>query len=157
MTCVHDSLCSRRACACSEAGFSNQNGDRVWGVYYPTAAFCCAFMWAKGLNVKDIHKDTFPVYGGKSLPHKAVHKWVEKRGKRFEIETEVRKWLRKQSKRLLCCRFRRTGNAMGQVYQSWWRICREINVFSPGSNITFYVVYTFVTYLLTVPGSSEQS
>jgi hypothetical protein len=24
---LHDSLCSRRACACSEAGFSSQNGD----------------------------------------------------------------------------------------------------------------------------------
>jgi hypothetical protein len=47
-----------------------------------------------------------------------------------EDETEVRKCLRQQSKRLLCCRFRRTGKAVGQVYQSWWRICREINVFS---------------------------
>jgi hypothetical protein len=25
--------------------------------------------------------------------------------------------------------FRRTGKAMGQVYECWWRICREINVF----------------------------
>jgi hypothetical protein len=25
---LHDSLGSRRACACSEAGFSNQNGGR---------------------------------------------------------------------------------------------------------------------------------
>jgi hypothetical protein len=53
-------------------------------------------------------------------------------GKRFaddeEVETEVRKLLRQQSK-LLCCEFRRTGKAMGQVYQCWWRICREINVF----------------------------
>jgi hypothetical protein len=30
---------------------------------------------------------------------------------------------------LQCCRFRRTGKAMGQVYQCWWRICQEINVF----------------------------
>jgi hypothetical protein len=33
---------------------------------------------------------------------KAVHNWVEKRGKRFAddegVETEVRKWLRQQSK-----------------------------------------------------------
>jgi hypothetical protein len=41
-----------------------------------------------------------------------------------EVETEVRKWLR-----LLCCGFRRTDKAMVQVYQCWWRICREINVF----------------------------
>jgi hypothetical protein len=32
-------------------------------------------------------------------------------------------------KRLLCCGIRRTGKAMGQVYQCWWRICREINGF----------------------------
>jgi hypothetical protein len=32
-------------------------------------------------------------------------------------------------KRLLCYVFRRTGKAMEQVYQYWWRICREINVF----------------------------
>jgi hypothetical protein len=29
---------------------------------------------------------------------------------------------------------------MGQVYQRWWRICREINVF-PGSNITCFTFY----------------
>jgi hypothetical protein len=56
----------------------------------------------KGLNARDIHKEMFPVYGGKCLSCKAVHKWVEKLGKRFaddeEVETEVRKWLRQQSK-----------------------------------------------------------
>jgi hypothetical protein len=39
-------------------------------------------------------------------------------GKRFadddEVETDVQKWLR-----LLCCGFRRTGKATGQVYQCW--------------------------------------
>jgi hypothetical protein len=50
-------------------------------------------MWAKGLNVKDIHKGMFPVLSGKSLSHKAVHKWVEKRGKHFEVKTEAQKWL----------------------------------------------------------------
>jgi hypothetical protein len=56
----------------------------------------------KGLNAKDIHKEMFPVYSGKCLSCKAVHNWVEKRGKLFaddeEVETEVRKWLRQQSK-----------------------------------------------------------
>jgi hypothetical protein len=32
-------------------------------------------------------------------------------------------------KGLLCCGFRRTDKAMGQVYQCWWRVCREIKVF----------------------------
>jgi hypothetical protein len=60
------------------------------------------FLWAKGLNAKDIHKEMFPVNGRKCLSCKAVHNWVQKRGKYFaddgEVETEVRKWLRQQSK-----------------------------------------------------------
>jgi hypothetical protein len=56
------------------------------------------FYRQKGLNAKDIHKEMFPVYGGKCLSRKAVHNCVEKRDKRFaydeEVETEVRKWLR---------------------------------------------------------------
>jgi hypothetical protein len=55
----------------------------------------------KGLSAKDIHKEMFPVYGGKCLPRKAVKNGVEKRDKRFadddDVETEVRKWLRQQS------------------------------------------------------------
>jgi hypothetical protein len=35
------------------------------------------FLWAEVLNAKDIHKDIFPVYGGKCLPHKVFHNWVE--------------------------------------------------------------------------------
>jgi hypothetical protein len=33
-------------------------------------------LWAKGHNEKDIHKEMFPVYGGKCLSRKAVHSWV---------------------------------------------------------------------------------
>jgi hypothetical protein len=47
-------------------------------VYYRRAAFCCAFLWANGLNAKDIHKEMFPVYCGKCLSRKAIHSWVEK-------------------------------------------------------------------------------
>jgi hypothetical protein len=58
-------------------------------------------LWEKGPSAKDIHKEMFPVYGGKCLSRKAVHNWVENRGKRFaddeEVETEVPKWLRRQS------------------------------------------------------------
>jgi hypothetical protein len=31
------------------------------------------FLWEKGLDAKDIHKEIFPVYGGKCLLCKAVH------------------------------------------------------------------------------------
>jgi hypothetical protein len=30
----------------------------------------------KGLSAKDIHKEMFPVYGGKCLSRKAFHSWV---------------------------------------------------------------------------------
>jgi hypothetical protein len=57
-------------------------------------------------------------------------------GKRFaddeEVETEVLKWLRQQS-RLLCCGFQRTGKAMGQVCQC------SANVFYRFKYHTFYV------------------
>jgi hypothetical protein len=60
------------------------------------------FLCAKRHNSKNIHKEMFPVYGGKCLWRKAVHKWFEKHGKRFaddeDVEMEVWKWLRQQSK-----------------------------------------------------------
>jgi hypothetical protein len=36
-------------------------------------------LWAKGLNAKDIHKEMFPVYGGKCLLRKAVEKFSQGR------------------------------------------------------------------------------
>jgi hypothetical protein len=36
------------------------------------------FLRVKGLNAKDIHKEIFPVYGGKCLSRKVVDNWVEK-------------------------------------------------------------------------------
>jgi hypothetical protein len=78
------------------------------------------FLWAKEPNAKDIHIEMCPVYGGKCLPRKVFHNLVQKRGKRFaddvEVETEVLKWLRQQTKDFYAA--------------GWWRICREINVSS---------------------------
>jgi hypothetical protein len=52
------------------------------------------------INVKNIHIEIFPAYGGKCLSRKAVHSWVKKHEKRFaddeEVETEEQKWLRQQ-------------------------------------------------------------
>jgi hypothetical protein len=74
-------------------------------------------------------------------------------GKRFaddeEFEKEARKWLRQQSKRLLCCWYRHTSKAMGQIYQCWWRICREINVFFQvriSHVLRFISIYNLFTY-----------
>jgi hypothetical protein len=67
------------------------------------------FLLAKELSAIDIHKEMFPVYGGKCLSRKAVHSWIEKHGRHFaddeEIETEVRKWLTQQSKDLYAAGF----------------------------------------------------
>jgi hypothetical protein len=44
----------------------------------------------------------FPVHGGKCSLRKAVHSWVEKSCKLYaddeDVEKQVRKWLRQQSK-----------------------------------------------------------
>jgi hypothetical protein len=34
--------------------------------------FVVRFLWARGLNANNIHKETFFVYGGKCLSRKAV-------------------------------------------------------------------------------------
>jgi hypothetical protein len=40
---------------------------------------------------------------------------------------------------------------MGQVYHCWWRVCREINVFSRLEYHVVYVLYPFVTYFADTP------
>jgi hypothetical protein len=39
---------------------------------------------------------------------------------------------------------------MGQVYQCWWRIYREIKVFSRFECFMFYVLYELMTYLVSL-------
>jgi hypothetical protein len=88
------------------------------------------FLWAKVLNAKDIHKDIFPVYGGKCLSRKPVHNWVEKSSEGCSKVADVVRpgadVAETTVDRFLCCGFRCTGKAMRQVYQCWWRICREM-------------------------------
>jgi hypothetical protein len=85
----------------------------------------------------------FPVYDGKYLSCKAVHKWVEKRGKIVaddeEVEMEARKWLRQQSKDFYATGF--------DTLVKRWDKCISVNggyvekYFSPGSNITCFTFY----------------
>jgi hypothetical protein len=109
------------------------------------------FLWARGLNAKDIHKEMFPVYGGMCLSFKMVHIWVEKRDKRFandeEVETEVRKWLRQQLKDF-CCGFRRIGKAMKRISAGGGYVQKY--VFFLGPNSTYFIRFISVTYLLTL-------
>jgi hypothetical protein len=115
--------------------------------------YVVGFLWAKGLNGKDIYKKLLSVYGGVCLPRKEVHNWVDKFSQgRSKVTDDARQGAEEaetSQKRLLCCEFRRSGKAMGQVYQCWWRICRELNVFPRFEYHMFYVLYPFVTYLLT--------
>jgi hypothetical protein len=52
---LHNSLGSRRKCACSKAGFNSQNGDRYWRIiYYRKAAFCYAFLCGQNYSMQNI-------------------------------------------------------------------------------------------------------
>jgi hypothetical protein len=97
-------------------------------------------LWAKNLNAKDIHKDLFPLYGGKCLSREAVHNWVHKFSQgRSKVADDARPGAEVAEttvKRLLCCGFRLTGKAMGQVYQCFFQV--RIS----------HVLHPFVTYLL---------
>jgi hypothetical protein len=106
-------------------------------VYYRRAVFCCAFLWAKGLNVKDIHREIFSVYVGKCLSHKVVpplwqtFRWWQGWNRDTKVaETTI--------EGLLSFGFQRTGKGLGQVYQCWWRIYVELIAF-PSSNITYFM------------------
>jgi hypothetical protein len=57
------------------------------------------FLWAKGLNTKNIHKEMFPVYGVKYLSLKAIVNvsLMIKGGNGGSEVAETR------TKRLLCC------------------------------------------------------
>jgi hypothetical protein len=59
------------------------------------------------------------------------------------------------SQKTFICGFRHTGKDMRQVYQCWWRICRDTNVPPPPrlEYHMFYVSYLFVTYLLIPPST----
>jgi hypothetical protein len=99
----------------------------------------------------------FPVYSGKFLSRKVVHNLVEKFSQgRSNVENDGlpgAEVTETTVKKLLSWGFRRTGKTMGQVYQCWWRIYRK-EMFFPGSDYTCYVLYPFMTCLLTLSRKS---
>jgi hypothetical protein len=130
---LHDSLSSRLACACSEDGFSSQNGDRAWGVYYRWAAFRCAFFGGQMVTMQWVFiKKYFLLKVGSVCRVKRFTTWsinYLKDVRNLQMMPYQIALLRLRQKRsLLCCGFRRAGKAMGRVYQCWCRICREIDV-----------------------------
>jgi hypothetical protein len=103
-------------------------------------------LWAKGLNAKDIHKEVFPIYGGKCMLRKAVHNWVEKCDKRFaddeEVEMEVRKWLRQQSKDFYAADFDALVKRCDKCFSVGGGYVEKY--FFSGSNITCFMFYIHV-------------
>jgi hypothetical protein len=98
---------------------------------------CFTFFVGKGLIEKDVHKQIFPVYGGKYLSCKAVHSWVEKFA---DDETEVRNWLRQQSKYFYDVAF----DALVKRWDKYINVGGgyvEKETFLPGSNITCFTLY----------------
>jgi hypothetical protein len=144
---LRGSLGSKRPCAVLEVDCSSQNGDRAWGHTTEEQRSVLRFLRARGLSAKDIHKDMFPAYGGKCLSHKAVHNCVEN----VSLMTKRLKQRCRSGwdavKRLVCCGFRRTGKAMGQVYQCCGGYVKKYMFFSRFEYHIFYVLYPFVTYL----------
>jgi hypothetical protein len=59
-----------------------------------SSVLLCIILSAKGHNAKDIHKEMFPLYGGKFFCRKSVHNWVEKRDKRFADDEEFERQAR---------------------------------------------------------------
>jgi hypothetical protein len=50
--------------------------------------FVVFFLWAKGLSTKVIHKEMFPLHGGKCFSCKVVHNWVKKFSQRRSKVTD---------------------------------------------------------------------
>jgi hypothetical protein len=147
---LHDSPGIRRACACSEAGFSSEMATVLRNVLPKSDVLLCIFCGQKDSMQRMLIKKCFLFTVGSVC-----------RVKRFITGWQMFRWWRKAwnggaeaaetaVKRLLCCGFRPTGKAVGQVYQCWCRICREINVCSGFEYHVFYVLHPFVIYLLTL-------
>jgi hypothetical protein len=75
------------------------------------------FLCAKGLNAKDIKKETFPVYGGTYLSLRAVRDWLEKFSHRYSKVADDARWDAEVAETtvqiLLPGGFGSTGQAMG--------------------------------------------
>jgi hypothetical protein len=140
---LHVSLGIRCPCACSEPDFGRQNGDCALRSILPKSSILlCVFCGHKdSIQRIFIQKCSLFRVGSVCRVKRFITGWQTFRWRRrgwnrgVEVsETTVR--------RLLCYGFRRTGKAVGQVHQFWWRICREM--FLPGSNI---VCFTFHIHL----------
>jgi hypothetical protein len=93
---LHDRLGSRRAYPRSEADFCNHNGDRLTECITEEQRSVVRFLWAKGLNAKDIHKEMFPVGSVCRVKRFTTgsRNSLKDVGKSQMMPDQVRKWLR---------------------------------------------------------------
>jgi hypothetical protein len=98
------------------------------------------FLWAKGHSAKDIHKEMFPVYGGKCLSRKALYYWVEKFSQgRSKLADDARSGAEVDEttvKRLLYC----DGTSVSMLVEDLSRN----KCFLPGSNIICFAIYVYI-------------
>jgi 23S rRNA maturation mini-RNase III len=99
---LHDSLGSRRACACSEAGFSNQIGDRAWGFYYRRARFCCVCLCGQKDSIQRILIKKYFLFTVGSI-YRVRRFTTRSRSSLKDVRKSrmmqmMRKWLNEQSK-----------------------------------------------------------
>jgi hypothetical protein len=117
------------------------------------------FLWAEGLIAKDVHKEMSSVYVVKCLSRKwftTGPRNCHLGGTRFAddvgVETEVRKWLRQQSKDFYAAGF-------DALVKRWDKLSMLVEVMSRNICFSFYrleyhmfyVLYPIMTYLLTLP------
>jgi hypothetical protein len=151
---IHDSLDSRRARPCSEASFSSQNDDCAW-VCYRRAAFYCAFLCGQKDSLQRIFIRKFFLFTVESVCRVkrfrtgSINSLKDVRKSQM-MPDQVRKWLRQQSKDFygvgldaLLKRWNKCVNVCGGYVE------KNVFFFRFESHI-FYVLYPFVTYLLTL-------
>jgi hypothetical protein len=96
------------------------------------------FLLAEGINAKDIQKKCFLFMLGNVCRVKLFNLG----GKRFsddeEVETEVRKWLRQQSKDIHAAGFDELLKRLDKFINVGGGYVEKYNFFHPGSNITYF-------------------
>jgi hypothetical protein len=142
---LHESLCSRRACACSEAGFSSQNVDCAWGVYYRRAAFCCSIFCGKTNSMQRMFtKKCFLFTVGSVCRVKRFTTGSRNFNKDFRksqmVPDQARKWLREESKHFYAAGI----DALVRRWDSCINVGGgyvENQMFLSGSGITYFTFY----------------
>jgi hypothetical protein len=151
-----------KACACSDAGFSSQNGHRAWGCTTEEKSSIVRFYNQEERMQSIFIKKCFLFTVESVCRLKRFATWSRnslKDVRKSQMMPDHVALLRLRQeqlveitiKRLLCFRFRRTCKAMEEVYECWWRICRETKFF-PISNITYFTFYIHLwrTYWLSL-------